>query len=126
MLSDDKIAFAMGFANAHELREFIVWPTDFFDSVRAAIAADRAARAEPVGFVDANGDLIPKIRLHPWTNLYAAPTAASDGMTNEELRRAIRETQDQYMASANYREHLVNHLKELMAIEIERAKCGDT
>lgn len=55
----------------------------------------------------------------------AADRAASDGMTNEELRRAIRETQDQYMASANYREHLAIHVKELMAIEIERAKCGD-
>lgn len=44
-------------------------------------------------------------------------------MTNEELRRAIRETQDQYRV-ANYREHLLNHLKELMAIEIERAKLA--
>lgn len=48
VLSDDKIAYSMGFANAQELREFIVWPTDFFDSVRAAIATDRATRAEPV------------------------------------------------------------------------------
>lgn len=90
VLSDDKIAYAMGFANAHELREFIVWPTDFFDSVRAAIAADSAARAELWGFVvtAANGNQgalpegsvllqVARIANAPMFPLYTAPPAAA-------------------------------------------------
>lgn len=43
-----------------------------------------------VAFVDANGDLIPKVKLEPWTDLYTTPPVQSVQSVNEQLLEALK------------------------------------